>query len=199
MPPELTREAFSRLTAWLHPDPARAGEHYERLRRTLVDFFRWRDDWSPEDLADDVLNRIASQLERGTEIRYSRAYACEVARRVHLEQRQRPDRRTVPLDTQPDPEAHDGDPYSVIERDRAERDLARRCAYAQRCLDALPQDSRALFLAYHHGQGRRRIDARRALAARHGLSMNALRIRVCRIADALSACVDAWLQGESAG
>jgi DNA-directed RNA polymerase specialized sigma24 family protein len=190
----LTREAFERLEALLDRDQESAGVEYERLRRVLIDFFRWRGCASPEDLADVVFDRVARQLECGTDIHSPRAYFYEVARRVHLEQSQSPERRAVPLDSLSTLPAPQSDPHAVVERTAAERDLARRLAYVHRCLEALPPESRGLFLKYHRGAGRLRMEQRKRLAAELGLSMNALRIRVCRIAETVSACVEAWLR-----
>jgi hypothetical protein len=38
----ITREAFDRMLAELHPDIERAGEQYENIRRKLVKLFEWR-------------------------------------------------------------------------------------------------------------------------------------------------------------
>jgi DNA-directed RNA polymerase specialized sigma24 family protein len=191
----LTREAFERLEALLESDPSRAGQEYEHVRRVLIDFFRWRRCTRPEELADEVFDRVARQLERGRDIHHARAYFYEVARRVYLEESQSPERRLVPLESVPVLPDPQNDPLSVIERAGAERDLARRLAHVHRCLAALPPESRRLFLRYHRGTGRLRTDRRRRLAEELDLSMNALRIRVCRIAEEVSACVETGLEG----
>src|SRR5262249_48299471 len=38
----ITREAFDRMLAELHPDIDRAGEQYEKIRQKLVKLFEWR-------------------------------------------------------------------------------------------------------------------------------------------------------------
>ena len=50
---------FDRLLARLDPDPGRAAVEFERLRRTLVKFFDWRNAPAPEDAADETLERLA--------------------------------------------------------------------------------------------------------------------------------------------
>jgi hypothetical protein len=54
----------------------------------------------------------------------------------------------------------------------------------------LKPEQRELVVDYYGGAERQRIDRRRDLAARLGISMNALAIRVCRIRGALETCVD---------
>jgi hypothetical protein len=47
-----------------------------------------------------------------------------------------------------------------------------------------------LIVEYYRDAGRQKIEHRRALADRLGLSMNALAIRASRIRDALSTCLE---------
>jgi DNA-directed RNA polymerase specialized sigma24 family protein len=56
------------------------------------------------------------------------------------------------------------------------------------CLDALPPESRRLVAAYHLREAGQ-IAARKAIAADLGLPLNALRIRVFRLRQALERCV----------
>ena len=59
----LSPQSFDLLLSALHADRDRAGEEYERLRRTLVTFFDWRGCAFPEELADETFNRAARRLE----------------------------------------------------------------------------------------------------------------------------------------
>ncbi|MGH9902801.1 MAG: hypothetical protein ACRD68_13415, partial [Pyrinomonadaceae bacterium] len=70
---------------------------------------------------------------------------------------------------------------------REEREKLLECF--ERCLQSLDHDRRALILEYYHGKQRDKIENRRALAARFGLTINALSIRACRIRDRLESCV----------
>jgi len=58
-----------------------------------------------------------------------------------------------------------------------------------RCLQQLDADERTLILEYYQGEQRTKIEQRRKLAARLGLTPNALSIRACRIRGRLEACV----------
>jgi len=59
----------------------------------------------------------------------------------------------------------------------------------------LEAEDRELIVGYYHGEQRAKINNRRAMAAKLGVSMNALSIRACRIRDKLEACVRKCLSG----
>jgi YD repeat-containing protein len=59
------------------------------------------------------------------------------------------------------------------------------------CLQKLPPDQRDLIVEYYRDGHGQRIEQRRAMAKRLGITMNALGIRACRIRSILEACVAA--------
>ena len=59
------------------------------------------------------------------------------------------------------------------------------------CLEALKPEQRELIVEYYRDDRRQKIERRRELAGRLGISMNALGIRVCRLRDALLTCIAA--------
>ena len=60
--PPITQEAFDRLLSWLDPDRDRARERYEMIRRKLIVFFASRGGDSPEEMADECINRVMKKL-----------------------------------------------------------------------------------------------------------------------------------------
>jgi hypothetical protein len=60
----LTQQDLNRLLLWLDPDPDRAGEHYEKIRRKLILIFASRGEAFPEEMADDCINRVAREIEQ---------------------------------------------------------------------------------------------------------------------------------------
>ncbi|HEU0172831.1 MAG TPA: hypothetical protein VFV58_01090 [Blastocatellia bacterium] len=64
----MTREAFDRMLAELHPDSERADEQSEKIRQKLVKLFEWRGCAHAEDLADETFNRVAQKIYEGTSI-----------------------------------------------------------------------------------------------------------------------------------
>src|SRR5829696_6063126 len=55
----ITQAQFNFLLSWLDPDPSRAGEKYEAIRRKLITFFTARRCLQAEELADETINRVA--------------------------------------------------------------------------------------------------------------------------------------------
>jgi DNA-directed RNA polymerase specialized sigma24 family protein len=181
----LTREGFELLLARLHPERERAGERYELLRAKLLKFFEYRGCAAAEQAADETVNRVARRLEGGEAIRAedATAYFVGVARNVLREYWARPERSWRPIDdTSPaDLAAPEGPP------DDAEGERLWACF--DRCLGALDPRQRELVLEYYEWGRRQRIDSRKDLCRRLGLTMNAVRIRAHRIRESLERCV----------
>ena len=110
-----------------------------------------------------------------------RSYTLGIARFVLLEWQRRPatvsgaDRREIADLSAP--------PLSLEDEDEPLR------ACFDRCLSALPDDSRTLVLEYYVAERRAKIDNRRRLAQTFGVSESALRNRVQRVRDRLERCV----------
>ena len=184
----MTPAEFEALLAQLDSDRDRAGERYETIRRKLVRIFEWRGCSTPEELADETMNRVARRLAQGIELRASDPYGyfCGVAHLVHKEWLRRAAREQRGL-------AAGG---ALIPAFDDEEPSDRRLECLRQCLAALEPDQRTLVLRYHQGatsQGETNIRNRQALASEVGLPMNALRIRVHRIRRKLESCVHAGL------
>jgi phosphatidylserine/phosphatidylglycerophosphate/cardiolipin synthase-like enzyme len=94
-----TPEAFRQLLVWLDRGAESNGERYLEIRRRLVGYFRRKDSLSPDDLADDVLNRVARRLEEEGAISEGppERYCYIVAKFVFLESLRNPDRLRTDL------------------------------------------------------------------------------------------------------
>jgi hypothetical protein len=71
----LTDEAWARLLAFLDEDVDRAARLYEAIRARLVRIFEWRRLASADELADEVINRVARKLVEGEQVRTTDRYA----------------------------------------------------------------------------------------------------------------------------
>jgi DNA-directed RNA polymerase specialized sigma24 family protein len=185
----LSQQTFAKLLSALDPDRARAGARYEDLRRTLVRFFEWRGAPFPEDHADDTFDRVARRLDEGLDINNISGYCYNVARLILLETRKRSDARRMPVDAVT---------LTAPERDADADDRERRLACLDRCLRALPGDGRDMILEYYRLERRERIDARRAMAERLGIKVEALANRALRLRDKLADCVSQCVRQGSA-
>jgi DNA-directed RNA polymerase specialized sigma24 family protein len=174
------------LLAWLDEGGDSGGETYLQTRRRLVLYFQRKRCRTPDDLADETLNRVTRRLEEEGSITDATParYCYIVAKFVLLEHLRDPEVsrvRDVDLREQAsEPPATPGDPAQQQER---------MLDCLDRCLSALEPGDRTLILEYYRDEHRARIEHRRQLAASFKLTANALAIRACRLRDRLERCV----------
>lgn len=166
---ELDREALEALLAALAPDRNLAGHKYEELRRRLINLFAWEQRDAPDNLADEVLNRLSRKVREGAEIPNIDRFAFGIARLVIQEQiRTQRTRQTAVRELQSAVKP-DATNWSALDA-------------MQSCLDALPSDRRELIEHYY-------AEDRAQLARKLGVSLNALRNRAMRIREELFRCM----------
>jgi DNA-directed RNA polymerase specialized sigma24 family protein len=174
---DLTEEAFAKFLACLDSDPARAGEKYETLREALVKFLDWRGALFPEELVDEIFNRVTRKLEEGETIRDMPNYCHGVARLVLLQSLERPGNKRVELEE-----------LSMIAIPQPDvTDVRQECL--NHCLRQLTAENRELIIEYYRKEGRQKSDHRVAMAERLGIPLNTLRGRAQRIRDKLERCI----------
>lgn len=175
---ELNREAFDRLLGALDPDREAASRRYEGLRRRLIDLFAWEGTETPEELADETFNRLARRVSGGVSFEGStpERFAFGIARLLLHEDLRARRAREAALRELP---TRDPRLQPITPADQAQQ---RRLQQLDRCLDALPPDSRELIQRYYAAD-------RDTLARTLGLSVNALRNRALRIRQQLSDCL----------
>lgn len=189
----LSREGFHQFLSWLDEGAESNGERYLEMRRRLVRYFDYRSCPSPDDLADETLNRVARKLvEKGEIVGATPAHYCYiVARLVFLESGRRKDLHAPSLD---DTERSGWIMAGLAVPPKGAMDTAvkeKLFACLERCLSKLRMQDCELILEYYRGEQREKIEHRSQMAARLDLSMNALSIRACRIRAKLEACVKA--------
>lgn len=178
---ELTEEAFNRLLDWLAPDRETAGQRYEEIRLRLIKIFASRGCQMPEDLADETINRVSAKLSEiastyeGDQALYFYGIANFVFRESIKAGKPAPPPPPPPM---PDPNS----------------ERAAHCL--EHCLGQLSPPQRQLILAYYEFEKRAKIECRRHLAEQHGLSDNALKIRVHRLRQQLYDCLQNCLEAE---
>jgi len=174
---DLTEDAFAKFLACLDSDTARAGEKYEELREALVKFLDWRGALFPEEMVDEIFNRVTRKLEEGETIRDLPNYCHGVARMVFLQSLERPGNQRVELEE-----------LSIVAIPKSDvTDLRQECL--NHCLRQLPSENRELIIEYYRRDGRQKIDHRVVMAERLGIPLNALRSRVQRVREKLERCV----------
>jgi DNA-directed RNA polymerase specialized sigma24 family protein len=186
----LTSSAFHLLLQRLDADSATAAGKYEDLRMKIVHLLRWRGcaESHSDELADVVLDRIAVKITDGEDIENLNAFAAGVARFVWLEHSRKYKLDAVGDDlpetpVQPDIDSHDGDEPRT------------RCL--RRCVStSLGDEDRRLVIGYYDTDaGEKAKQARKRLADSLGMTMNALKVRACRLRLKLEACITGCVAG----
>jgi DNA-directed RNA polymerase specialized sigma24 family protein len=174
---DLTQDQLERLLERLGDTRTAAGERYNSTRARLIQFFRWQQVTAAEDLADEVLNRVARRLSEGEEIPNLPGYVHGVARLVALEARDRQARERRAYDEH------------LRQQNAPPEPNQRMLDCLDRCLATLSQDRRDHLLAYYTGDQSARIGQRARLATALGVGAVALRNRMLRLRQRLEACV----------
>lgn len=173
---DLTQEEFDQLLAWLHPDRDEAAEKYETIRRRVYKTIAARGCGAAAEIFDETVYRVARKLP-DLLLEYEgepALYFYGVAKLVFLEylrdQRKADGFRPLPL-----PSNHQQSEYECLEE----------------CLNQLGPADKELLLHFYREETatQAKIDGRKALAREHGLTDNALRLRLFRLREKLSVCL----------
>jgi DNA-directed RNA polymerase specialized sigma24 family protein len=166
----LDRQGWDALLEALDQDREEAGKKYEALRRRLINLFSWEQRATPEDLADEVFNRLSRKVTEGAVIPNVDRFAFGIARMLIQEEIRRDRNQQSAL----------RELTSVASKPNSE-DWSTLDAM-QGCLDVLPSDRRELIELYY-------TEDRARLARKIGISLNALRNRAMRIREELFRCM----------
>ena len=185
-----TQSAFRDFLNWLDEGVDSNGEKYLEMRRRLVSYFARKNCLSSDDLADETLTRVVHRLgEVGAITDTPAARYCYItARFVFLEYLRRAEHKQISLDNLP-LSGNSALLAAPPEPDDALNTQGKLLDRLDRCLLSLSPDHRQLIVEYYRGELHAKIERRRQLAERLGLTMNALSIRACRIREKLEACV----------
>ena len=183
----LTQRALRRLISWLDEGAGTEGGKYLEMRQRLVAYFDRKNCATPDELADETLNRVARRLEEegAIESETPARYCYIVARFVfmeHLRAAQKGNALREDLRRQ----SHGLAPFEADD-DKVAKEKLLNCL--ERCMGKLEMLNREIITRYYIGKERVKIENRRALAAELGITINALSIRACRIRDKLEQCV----------
>ena len=184
----IPNERLDEILAWLDPDREVAGAMYVQLRHDLAKIFTWKGCSDAEGLTDEVFDRVAKRISelRSTYEGDPRRYFYGVANNL-VKENLKDVKTQVSLD-HIDPEAK-----QTIE---SEDDTAEIEEGLQACLRELRNDKRELILAYYAKEKQAKIDQRIELARRLQISVETLRVRVCRIRRSLEECIKQYVEGK---
>lgn len=184
----LTQAAFDGFLATLDRDREKAGEKYEYIRLKLLKYFQWCGSEAPDIDADETINRVTRRIYDGQEVFNLTGYIYGVARLVHAESLKRRNRKQAL------------DEGSLIELSSAgvkvQKENHEECL--ERCLGCLSDDDREVIIEYYRYKKSEKINSRKRLAARLGISLNTLRVKMYRQRTNLEACVEKCRAGYDA-
>jgi DNA-directed RNA polymerase specialized sigma24 family protein len=181
----LTQPAFDGLLASLDPDRDVAAEQYLRIRRDVVRLFEFRGCSTPDEYADETMNRCARKIAEGEQIRDLKTYSIGVARMLVREMGRDRSRRELPLDEALEP---------CSAWPAAQNDVEDRVEALRKSLEKLSHDDRFVILNYYEGDKCERIKTRKMLSALFGIGTSTLRMRALRIREKLQLCAQNYLQ-----
>jgi RNA polymerase sigma factor (sigma-70 family) len=171
---DLNTDALKALLSWLDPDLEQAGQKYETIRAGLVKMLIRRNCSAAEDIADDVINRVAIKVPemrdsfKGDPAKYFYGVARNVVREY-----QRRALREEPFDEQ----LHDNLLHEPTD------ELASECMNS--CMKQLSRDNHELVRRYYEEFT---SEQRERLAKSLGTTKNALAVRVSRVRVFLKNC-----------
>ena len=181
----LTQPAFDGLLTSLNPDRDVAAEQYLRIRRDVVRLFEFRGCSTPDEYADETMNRCARKIAEGEQIRDLKTYSIGVARMLVHEMGRDRSRRECPLDEALEP---------CTAWPAAQSEQEDRVEALRKSLDALSHDDRFVILHYYEGDKCERIKTRKMLSELFGIGTSTLRMRALRIREKLQLCTQNYLQ-----
>jgi DNA-directed RNA polymerase specialized sigma24 family protein len=177
----LTQVAFDRLLDSLGSDRDAAGTRYLEIRRNLVRLFEWRGCPTPDEYADETINRCARKIGEGEEIRDVGTYCIGIARMLVREMSRDRSQQTRPLEDAPEPR---------VQPAELEIDPDRRVQCLHRCLGQLSPETRNLILHYYQGDKGNKIKNRKSLTELFGIPASTLRMRALRVRERLQLCAE---------
>ena len=179
----LTQAAFDGFLATLDRDREKAGEKYEYIRLKLLKYFQWCGSDVPDIDADETINRVTRRIYEGQDIYNVTGYIYGVAKLVHAESLKRRNRR----------QALDEGSYIELVSTGVEIEVANYQECLERCLGRLSDEDREVITEYYRYKKSEKIDRRKRLATRLGISLNTLRVKMHRQRMNLESCVEKCL------
>lgn len=167
----------------LDADREQAGAKYESLRLRLIKFFEWRNCETADELTDTVFDRVIKKITEGEQIQNIAAYSATVAQFVFKEDCRKRERLFQSIEDAPEIESPaENNNFFETENDDAQMNCL------EKCLQEFSAENRRLVVAYYDTDERTMIATRKRLAGEMEISLNVLRIRVCRLKAKLENC-----------
>lgn len=175
---------FNDLLEWFSENREEAGEKYEEVRNGLIRFFYFKGCADAEDLADEVINRVAVKLsvldfsENPEPINVFYGFASK----IYLEYVNSLKKREVEFNA---------DLHAPIEMEELLADSENtnpECL--KKCLEELSDEESDLIIEYYSSGKDEKIEHRKKLAEKMEIKAGALQVKVCRLRKILRKCIE---------
>ena len=183
---------FQVFLSLLSDNKEEAAEKYELLRMKLFSFFRWNGAETPEDLADQTIDRVLEQIANGAVIQKLYGYIFTTAEHLLHEADAKKRKLKEAIS-----EIYSRNEYSIEGSAEAEISFHQKSNCLETCLSRLSSAEASLILRYYQYAGSDKIKNRKKIAEESGIPLNALRIRACRIRLKLLGCMRKCLENSS--
>jgi DNA-directed RNA polymerase specialized sigma24 family protein len=181
---EPSPEAWNNFLNILDADPDRVGDKYENMHRKLTTFFECRRCLAAESLADTSINRVIRRHFEGEVIKNLMGYVYGVAKIVYLEYLAEQGKEQALRDHL----TYVGEP---VKEDFDDDDLH---VCFDRCMAELPVEDQKFIKQYYEETQRVKINNRKSMGERLGISQNALVLRAFHIRRRLKRCINKCLK-----
>ena len=178
-----TQEAWDKFLALLDTDGQVAAERYEGIRKRLIIFFEGRNCRGAEDLADKTIVVVINKNHEGVVIDNVMSYSFGVAKIVRREEGEILRRENL---IQEELLRSGAD---IVDPDDFDDESELRFVAFEHCLELLPPAKRTFILNYYEETGRDKIDNRKSLSEKLGISQNAVTLRAYQIRKKLEKCI----------
>ena len=181
--PDMPRESFDDLLAWLNPNRELAVSMYLDLRHSLIRIFSWNQCADPSGMTDETFDRVAKKVPKLKETYEGnpKLFFYGVAKNL-IKEYQKEVKSYSPMESN-EPSI---DPPQEAEEEPP--DFRKECLEV--CLGKLTKEKQRLILSYYAKEKRAKIMHRAKMARDLGVSLKALRVRMLRIRATLEECVE---------
>ena len=180
-----TPEAFKRLMAWLDADEKKAADKYRYIHFKLTNLFIGYGAANAEDLADETILRVIKRLPeiQPTYRGHPDLYFSGVAKKIRKEYMRFAQKHENSFDDYRSKRRTPGVSQPTLSSDNP----CHKCL--EGCLTELDPRDRDLILSYYEEDTYRRIEQRKDLARKLGMTAVNLRVRKYRIMQTIEQCV----------
>jgi hypothetical protein len=199
----LSPQDFDRFLYWLEPNRETSAQKYQEIHQKLTRYFYFKGCKCPEDLTDETVDRVAIRVLRESLPAFSNGHLklfYGFAKNVYLEYLKYVGRfESFEPGSVEAPGGTEGAGWllAILEDTNsgdASAEQQHRCL--DRCLKRIAAADRELLLHYYNYARGEKALHRKAIAREWHITLNALRIRICRLQSKVGYCVKQCLGSE---